>query len=251
MSETSTEDSERYELFYWPFLQGRGELVRLVLEYAGVPYVDVARLPEELGGGAKRVMEVRDGSEEGLLPFAPPILRVGDQLIAQTAVIVEFLGERFGLIPDEAPRRLAVRQLQLTIEDVFHEVHATHHPIDVSKYYADQKPEAAKAAAAFLGGRLGKWLAYFEKVIEKNGGEQLVGASITYADLSLFQLVEGLEHAFPKALDKLRGELPLVYRLRDRVKTRPAIAEYLASDRRLPFNEHGLFRCYEELDSDA
>lgn len=256
-----TEESDRYELFYWPTLQGRGELVRLVLEAAGVPYLDVARMPVEMGGGVRRIIELRDqsneagskegGSREGMLPFAPPFLRVGDLLISQTAVIVDFLGERFGLAPEDEAGRRAARQLQLTIADVFSEVHDTHHPVSVAKVYEDQKAEARRAARAFTGLRLPKWLAYFEKVLERNGGEQLVGDAISYVDLSLFQLVEGLEYAFPSAMARQREAHPLVFALRDRVKARPAIAAYLASDRRLPFNEQGIFRYYAELDSEG
>lgn len=247
--ETSTDEDDRYELFYWPMLQGRGELVRLVLEDAGVPYIDVARLPEEQGGGAQAVVKLREGEDPGTLPYAPPILRLGDLVIAQTALIVDFLGERFGLVPEDLAGRLACRQHMLTVMDVVVEAHDVHHPIASSRYYEDQKEEAKAAAEAFVKDRLPNWLGYFEKVLARNeGSDWAVGESCTYVDLALFQLYEGLSYQFPEAMDRGAGDWPNLGALRDRVRERPGIAEYLQSERRLPFNEHGIFRYYEELD---
>lgn len=243
-----TEESERYELFYWPSIQGRGEFARLVLEDVGVPYVDVARLPEAQGGGVARVTELREGEGEGLLPFAPPILRVGDLVIAQTALICDFLGRRFGLAPEDEAGRLSAMQLQLTIADVVNEAHDTHHPLGPALYYDDQKAEAKRRAEGFVGGRMGQWLAYFEQVVERSGGPWLLGADASYADLSLFQLMEGLAYAFPKAFATLEGDVPKLGALREAVRERPAIAAYLDSERRIPFNEDGIFRRYPELD---
>lgn len=243
-----TEENDRYELFYWPVLQGRGEMVRLVLEDAGVPYLDVARLPEEHGGGIESILRLKDGESEGTLPYAPPILRLGDLVVSQTAVIVDFLGERFGLLPDDVAGRLACRQYMLTVMDVVKEAHDVHHPVATGKYYEDQVDEAKVAAEAFVGDRLPKLLGYFEKALGRNEGDWAVGGDCTYVDLALFQLYEGLSFMFPKAMKAREDDFPKLRALRDRVRARPNVAAYLESDRRLAFNEHGIFRYYEALD---
>jgi glutathione S-transferase len=236
-----------YELYYWPSIQGRGEFVRLALEEAGAAYVDVAREPKKGGVGA--MMKLLDSPRVAQLPFAPPFLRDGKLVIGQTANILLFLGARHGLAPRTEAGRLWTNQLQLTITDVVQEVHDTHHPIASSLYYEDQRKEARRRAADFVASRAPKYLSYFESVLERNsGGRYLVGARLTYADLSLFQLVEGLRYAFPRAMARLQRRLPLTVALHDRVAARPRIAAYLSSPRRIPFNEEGIFRHYPELD---
>ena len=235
----------RYELFYWPGIQGRGEIPRLILEDAHADYLDVARAPD----GMKRMKAVLAGEEPALMPFAPPFLRAGRLWLAQSALIASFLGEQLGLAPASEPRRLAARTLMMTIADFVDEVHDTHHPIAVDKYYDEQKDAAAQRAAAFRGSRLPKYLRYLERNIERSGHGVLVGDSITYVDLAAFQMVEGLSYAFPRAFGKQRSKAKLLLALRDRVAARPRIAAYLGSERRLPFNEHGIFRRYPELDA--
>jgi glutathione S-transferase len=229
-----------YELFYWPTIQGRGEFVRLALEEAGTPYVDVAREP----GGMKRMMAALGGS--GRAPFAPPFLKAGELVIGQTAAILLFLGQHHGLAPLEEAGGLWTHQLQLTIADVVAEVHDTHHPVSSALPYEDQKQEAGRRAAAFIDSRIPKFFGYFERVL--GGNEYLVENRLTYADLSLFQLVEGLCYAFPRALARLGHDYPGIAALRGRVAARPRIAAYLASPRRLPFSQEGIFRHYRELD---
>jgi len=245
---------ERYELFYWPGLPGRGEFIRLLFEEAGVDYVDVGRLPEDQGGGVPAILRVLGGEHDGLLPLAPPILRAGDLMIAQVATICLFLAPRLGLVPDDEPSRLQANQLQLTVADLVSEVHDTHHPIATGRYYEEQKPAALERAAFFTDQRLPKFLGYFERVLERNtrsGGRHLVGADLTYVDLSIFQVLEGLAYAFPNAFGRQEGAIPKLLALRDRVRERPRLAAYLASDRRIPFNEEGIFRRYPELDRPA
>jgi glutathione S-transferase len=236
----------RYELHYWPSIPGRGEFVRLALEEAAVPYVDVAR---RKGGQARMLALLADGAL-ARPPFAPPFLRAGRLVIAQTANILLFLGERHGLAPKSEAGRFFTHQLQLTLADLVAEVHDTHHPIAGSLYYEDQKPEAKRRAADFVASRLPKYLRYFERVLAGHaaGAARLVGARLTYADLSLFQVVAGLRYAFPKAMARQAKGCARVLALHDRVAARPRIAAYLASDRRLPFNEQGIFRHYPELD---
>ena len=242
-----------YRLYYWPGIQGRGEFVRLVLEDAGAPYVDVARLPDDEGGGIHALMEFLEGDNVGTPTFAPPILQHGDLYVSQTATICAYLGERHGLAPDSDARWQA-QYLQLTLADFVVEIHDTHHPIAGSLYYDDQKAEAQRRTAVFREERLSKFLGYFERVLTLNAaadGRWLVGADCSHADLSLFQVVAGLEYAFPNALGALRDGHPNVFALRDRVRKRPKVAAYLASERRIPFNEHGIFRHYPELDAPA
>jgi glutathione S-transferase len=236
----------RYELYYWPSIQGRGEFVRLALVEAAAPFVDVARE----GEGMSQMMRLLDGEKVERPPFAPPFLRAGKLLIGQTANILMYLGARHGLAPASEAGRLWTHQLQLTLADLLVEIHDTHHPIAASLYYEDQKREARRRAADFLDARLPKFLGYFERILERNpqGDRHLVGARLTYADLSLFQMVAGLSYAFPRAMARVGKRHKRVMGLHDRVADRPRIAAYLVSERRLAFNEQGIFRHYRELD---
>lgn len=241
----------KYELYYWPSIQGRGEFVRLALEDGAADYVDVARLPVASGGGVDALLQHLEDPALGLAPFAPPFLKAGRRLIGQTANILLFLGPRLGLVPRDATGRLWVHQLQLTLADFVSEVHDTHHPIASSLYYGDQRDEAKRRSAHFRRERMPKFLGYFEQVLADNRrGRQrcLAGSAVSHADLSLFQVIEGLRYAFPRAMRRLEPSLPLCTALRDRIAHRPRIAAYLASPRRLPFNNDGIFRHYRELD---
>jgi glutathione S-transferase len=234
----------RYELYYWPSIQGRGEFVRLALAEAGADYIDVAR---QKGGVAKLERLLESPRVKGP-PFAPPFLRCGGLLIGQTANILLFLGARHGLAPKNEAGRVWVHQLQLTIADLVAEAHDVHHPIASGLYYEDQKREAKRAAESFIAERIPKYLVYFETVLERNARSYLAGPRLSYADLSLFQIVEGLRYAFPRTMRRLEKTIPRVMGLHNRVAARPRIAAYLASDARIPFNESGIFRHYPELD---
>jgi glutathione S-transferase len=238
----------RYELYYWPTIQGRGEFVRLALEEIGESYVDVARKPNR-SGGVPAMMAMLDGKRVKHPPFAPPFLKSGELIIGQTANILLFLGMRHGLAPRSDAGRLWTHQLQLTIADLVAEAHDTHHPIASGLYFEDQRREAKLRAADFLQHRAPKFLRYFARVLERSGGTYLLGRKLTYADLSLFQMVEGLRYAFPKAMARLEKKNPDVVALHDTVARRPRIAAYLASERRIAFNEQGIFRHYKELDA--
>jgi glutathione S-transferase len=237
----------RYELYYWPGIQGRGEFVRLALEEAGADYVDVARKSGQ--SGVPAMMKLLNSPRLGQPPFAPPFLKAGRLIIGQTANILLFLGGRHALAPRQEAGRLWTHQLQLTIADLVMEVHDTHHPIASSLYFEQQRSAAKKRAANFVTQRAPKFLLYFERVLERSGGPYLLGRKLTYADLSLFQIVEGLRYAFPKAMKRLEKKVPRVIAVRDRVARRPRIAAYLASERRIAFNEMGIFRHYKELDA--
>jgi glutathione S-transferase len=234
----------RYQLFYWPEIQGRGEFVRLALEDAGAAYDDVARK----SGGMSRMMGMMDGGRDKHPPFAPPFLKAGKLVIAQVAEILFYLGPRLKLGPRDEASRLWLHQLQLTVTDFVKEIHDTHHPIAGGLYYEDQKAEAKKFTHYFLKDRVPKYLGYFESVLQKSGGPNVLGAKFSTMDLSLFQLIEGLRYSFPKAMTRIERKTPRVVTLRDRVAARPRIKAYLASARRLPFNESGIFRHYPELD---
>jgi glutathione S-transferase len=241
----------RYELYYWPSIQGRGEFVRLALEYAGTDYVDVARLPARGGKGVPALTRFLESRSVTRPPFAPPFLKAGKQVIAQTANILLFLGPRLGLAPAGETGRLWAHQLQLTIADWLVEVHEAHHPIGAGLYYEEQKREARRRAADFRSERLPGFLDYFEHVIERNPARSgwLAGKAISYVDLSMFQMIAGLRYGFPRAMARLERKHARLVALHDRVSSRPRIAAYLASKRRLPFNQQGIFRRYPELDA--
>jgi glutathione S-transferase len=225
----------RYLLYYWPMIQGRGEFVRLALEDAGADYDDVARKP----GGMEAMRKM--AAEPTSRPFAPPFLGAGKLLIGQTPNILLYLGPRLGLAPRSEAGRLWAHQLQLTIGDWLNEVHDTHHPIGSGLYYEEQEKEAKRRSADFRKNRLPKFLNYFESTVKNK-------APVTYADLSLFQMVEGLRYAFPRTMKKLAPRYRNIIKLHERVASRPRLAKYLGSQRRIPFNAMGIFRHYPELD---
>jgi glutathione S-transferase len=235
-----------YQLYYWDGLQGRGEFVRLALEEAGVPYVDVARQKK----GMPALKASLDGAQVDHPSFAPPVLQAGELLIGQTANILQFLGARHGLAPRSLQGRLWANQLQLTIADIVAEAHDAHHPISTNAYYEDQKKEAKARARDFRAQRIPKFLDYFEGVIQRNPGRggYAIGSRLSYVDLSLFQLIDGLLYAFPKTMDKLKPDYPGLFALHMKVAGRPNIAAYLKSKRRIANNETDIFRHYAELD---
>lgn len=239
----------RYELYYWPGIQGRGEFVRLALEAGGADYLDVGNAAAD-GCGEPALMRYLQDGDVARPPFAPPYLKAGRQLIGQTASILQFLGPRLGLVSRHAADRLWTQQLQLTIADAVAEAHDSHHPISVMQYYEDQRPEARRRAQDFTQNRIAKFFDYFEGVLarKRHGAPHLVGKTLSYADLSLFQLIEGLRYAFPRTMQRREAQWPQVMALHEQVRTLPRIQAYLQSPRRLAFNQTGLFRHYPELD---
>jgi glutathione S-transferase len=233
----------RYELYYWPSIQGRGEYVRLALEEAGADYLDVARGAKGVAAMMRMMRET-----EGTPPFAPPFLKAGKLVIGQTANILFYLGGRHGLAPKAEGARLWVHQLQLTITDLVLEIHDTHHPLGPSLYYEDQKAPAKRRTEEFWKERVPKYLGYFEGLLRDGGNTYLTGRRLTYVDLALFQIVAGLRYAFPKRMSGFERKIPALVGLHDRITARPNIKAYLASERRIPFNEDGIFRHYKELD---
>jgi glutathione S-transferase len=239
-----------YELYYWPSIQGRGEFVRLALEEASVDYRDVARESGK-NAGVGALLRYLEGRKLPRPPFAPPFLKAGRLFIGQTANILQFIGSRHGLAPRDERGRLWTNELQLTMADFLVEIHDTHHPVGSGLYYENQRPEARRRAADFLKNRAPKFLGYFEQVLAKNarGSRYLAGAKLTYADLSMYQIIGGLSYAFPRAMARAARTYRRLYTLHARVQERPRIAAYLASPRRIPFNQEGIFRHYAELDA--
>jgi glutathione S-transferase len=235
----------RYELYYWPTIQGRGEFVRLALEEAGAAYVDVARRGKS---GMASMMTLLQSRRLARPPYAPPFLKAGKDIIAQTALILFYLGPRLGLTPRDEAGRLWAHQLQLTISDLVVHIHDTHHPVSGWLYYEEQRPAAKRRTTDFWRYRVPKFLGYFERVIRYNGGRFMVGRRLTYVDLSLFEIVEGLRYAFPKRMRRFEKKVPLLLALHDRVARRPRIAAYLSSGRRIPFSQWGIYRYFKELD---
>jgi glutathione S-transferase len=238
-----------YELYYWPGIQGRGEYVRLALEEAAAEYIDVALVPEDEGGGVPALMQFIKGPDVARPPFAPPFLKAGRKVIGQTSNILLFLGSRLGLAPKDPAGKLWVHQLQLTLADFMVEIHDTHHPLGGGLYYEEQKPESKRRSNDFLANRLPKFLDYFERVIERNpdGARWLAGKQISYADLSMAQVTAGLRYAYPQSSAKALRGCPRLCALHDTVFARPRIKRYVASGRRLAFNNDDLFRRYPEL----
>jgi glutathione S-transferase len=232
----------RYKLYYWPEIQGRGEFVRLALEEADADYVDVARR----GRGVDTMMRMMKNGKRP--PYAPPFLQAGRIVIAQSAMILYYLGPRLKLVPVSEADRLWAHQLQLTVTDLVKEIHDTHHPLASALYYEQQRAPAKRYTAEFWQRRVPKMMGYFETVVTKSGGPFVFGRRLSYVDLSLFQIVAGLRYAFPRRMKRFEKKVPRLIELHDRVAKRPRIAAYLKSDRRLAFNEMGVFRRYNELD---
>jgi glutathione S-transferase len=237
----------RYELYYWPSIQGRGEFVRLALEEAGADYVDVARRPGQRGMPA--MMKLLEGKRTAHPPYAPPFLKAGKLIIAQTAEILFYLGPRLKLAPRDEAGQLWALQLQLTISDLVVRIHDTHHPVSGWLYYEEQRPAALRRTKDFWRYQVPKMLGYFERVLQQNGGKYSVGRRLSYVDLSLFQIVEGLRYAFPKRMKRFEKKIPGLIGLHDRVAQRPRIKAYLASTRRIPFSQWGIYRYFKELDA--
>jgi glutathione S-transferase len=233
----------RYELYYWPSIQGRGEFIRLALEEAGADYVDIGR---KHGRGAIEAFLAR--KREPHPPYAPPFLKDGKHVIGQTALILHYLGPRLGLAPSNEAGRLWAHQLQLTISDLVVHIHDTHHPVSGWLYYEEQRPAAKRRTQDFWRYRVPKFLGYFDRVLVQNGGKFTVGKRLSYVDLSLFQIVEGLRYAFPKRMKRFEKRVPHLIALHDRVAMRPRIKAYLASPRRIPFSQWGIYRYFKELD---
>jgi glutathione S-transferase len=237
----------RYELYYWPTIQGRGEFVRLALEEAGADYVDVARRKGKAGVPA--MMKIIENKRSAHPPFAPPFLKAGKLIVAQTANVLFFLGPRLNLAPRDEAGRLWAHQLQLTITDLVVEIHDTHHPITSWLYFEEQRPAARRRTKDFWRYRVPKFLGYFERALQTNGGRFLIGRRLTYVDLSIFQIIEGLRYAFPKRMKRFEKKVPGLVGLHDRVAARPRIKAYLASPRRVAFSQWGIYRYYKELDA--
>jgi glutathione S-transferase len=234
----------RYELYYWPSIQGRGEFIRLALEDAGVAYVDVARRK----GGVAAMTKIMESGRIARPPYAPPFLKAGKLIIAQTAEILFYLGPRLNLAPRDEAGRLWAHQLQLTITDLVVRIHDTHHPVSGWLYFEEQRPAARRRTKDFWRYQAPKMLGYFERVLRQNGGKYSVGRRLTYVDLSLFQIVEGLRYAFPRRMKRFEKKIPALVALHDRVAKRPRIKAYLTSKRRIPFSQWGIYRYFKELD---
>ena len=240
-----------YEFCYWPGIQGRGEFVRLALEQAGAAYVDVARGTEEDGQGVAAMRAVLADDAFTTPPFAPPFLKAGDGIVKHVAAILLFLGDRHDIVPKNVAHRLWAHQLQLSVTDFVQEIHDAHRPIANALYYEEQKSESARRTEHFLSARVPKYLGFVEAAIARNpaNSEFVIGDAPSYPDLSFFQLVAGLRYAFPKAMARIEPDYPKIAALHDTIAALPRIAAYLSSDRRIPFNEHGVFRHYPELDA--
>lgn len=244
---SASEIEAPYDLWYWPTIQGRGEFVRLFLAAAGIGWRDRARE----GDAQALVEDMEKRAENGFAPYAPPYLveRETDFAIAQVAHIVTWLAEKHGRTTGDAATDLHLIQLQLTITDIVAEVHDVHHPIASSLYYDDQKDAARTAAEKFREERIPKYFGHFEQALGVKDGAFMDGERWSHVDTSLFQLVEGLRYAFPERMKSVEPDYPRLIACRDAVAENEGVARYLNSERRIAFNEDGIFRHYPELDA--
>lgn len=235
-----------YQLIYWPGLPGRAEYVRLILEFLSLDYLEVSRLTEEEGGGSPAVIKIRNYEHKNT-GFAPPYLRDGNLLLAQSVNISEYLAMKHGLVSKDEKNRAIARQYALTIADVTNEVHDTHHPLDMGDYYENQKEAALIRANAFIKVRLPRFITYFDHILTQNNGT--LGPGFSYADLHLFHLISGLQYAFPQTTSTLLKQHDQLLASVEDCREHPNLRNYLQSPRRIPFNEHGIFRHYPELEA--
>lgn len=238
------DDQAGYDFWYWPNIPGRGEFVRLTLEACEIPYRDCARKD-----GAEALMQDMAGHDAGPA-YAPPYIAIDGQTVAQTANILMFLSERHDCGPTTMKARYWLNQVQLTIMDMVEEAHNVHHPVAVMLYYKDQKAEALRAAQQFREERIPKYLGWFERALDAQPGDWLSGGRWSYADLSLWHLMEGLRYAFPRRMKTIESDYPLVQALAGRAAALEQLQDYLKSNRRIAFNQDGIFRHYPELDAE-
>ena len=185
------------------------------------------------------------------IPFAPPFLRDGGVIVSHAAAILLYPGRADRTRANRRRTGAYGRTRYRAITDIVAEVYNSHHPIDADKWFHEQKDAAIARAAVFRRDRMPKYsFGWFERLLAANpaGVDHLVGGFVTYADLSLFQLVEGLRFAFPLASERTLARLPRVTALHKAMAERPRLKAYLASERRVPFKETGIFRRYPELD---
>jgi len=230
------------QLWYWPDLPGRGEFIRLFCEAGEVDYTDMAR--EQ---GADALVEHMHGLE-GRRPFAPPYIEDDGIVVGQTPLVLQYLSDKHGLGSGEMETDLQLFQLQIDIADFVEEVHSVHHPIAHDLFYADQMDAAFEKAGYFRAQRIPKFLIHFDNAIAAGGGPFSLGQQWSHVDTSLFQLMEGLDYAFPNYMKEMQGSWPHLEGLQGIVPEIEPLAEYLASERRIEFSEDGIFRHYEELD---
>lgn len=177
-----------------------------------------------------------------------------DLVFHQTPTILSYLGPRTGLVPDDEAGRLYVSQITATALDLGNEAHDTHHPVAVMAYYEEQKDESLRKAEDFRKSRIPKFFSYFERILQGNQewgngqGKYLVGDKLTYADTTVWQVVDGLHHAFPKEIEAREGDFPLLLgKFYPSFKEEKRIKEYLGTERRQKYG-NGIFRRYPELD---
>lgn len=124
-------------------------------------------------------------------------------------------------------------------------------------YYEDQKTEALRFSKEFRKDRIPKFFGYFNKALKYNkakgaSGKYLVGDKLTYADTTLFHVIDGVSYAFPTRVEELKAEgagFEELWAFYEGIKAEENIKSYLESDRRLAY-KNGIFRYYAELDVD-
>ena len=212
--------------------------MRLALEEAGADYVDVARRGRQTRR-APAMMKLLESNPAGAAALCAAVPEAGKDISRRRRSFCSISAPRLSLAPRDEAGRLWAHQLQLTVTDLVVHIHDTHHPVSGWLYYEEQRPAAKRRTADFWRYRAPKFLGYFERVLQRNGGKYMVGRRLTYVDLSLFQIVEGLRYAFPKRMKRFEKKVPLLIALHDRVAKRPRIAAYLVLETAHPVQPMG------------
>ena len=236
---------DKWEIVYWGggAFRGRAELVKLVFAAADVKYtMQGDGIPEIIAAYPKEPTPVATILAKTPKHFAPPILRntaTGFEL-SQTPAILEYLGEKFGLVPHSLEDKARAQQVTLSACDFLADGRAPFHPVKPTESYSVQMDEAKVAVAEFVkdGGRLDRWLAHFVTLIDNRpGGRYLFGDTITYADCALFHVLDAAMSQFPDAWDepsreKLRTTLEPYMKL---ITMHVTLGAYLKADDRAPW----------------
>ena len=202
-----------YRLFYWE-KRGRGEQIRLLLNELGQEYEDVyVPMNEEF-------MKLKRQGPGTLYFGSVPMLEDGDFKLAQGPVIMNYLGRKHGLMPADLQPAAKTEAMVVGAEDM---------RMAYFRLLGDGREEKQ---AKFVGGAWNdRWLSAWSGLIELNGDTgYLVGSTLTQADLAVWDALDAIITWIDGATFASFARVQKFY---ESIKARPAIASYLASDRRI------------------
>ncbi|CAG2239709.1 glutathione S-transferase-like isoform X1 [Mytilus edulis] len=228
--------TEEWELFYHHFLIGRSAYIRLIFEELGIPYKDMIKSKEDI----MKYFYSKD-KLAGFPVLFPPVIRKGDFQLGQTSVICKYLGEKYGLVPDNEQDKWRADMINTELHDYLAQGRLAFHGINPTASYFTQVEETKPYIERFAAERIPKYLSYFESVLKYNNGGKgfLFGDKLTYVDLTLFWVLKATEASYPDAW-KSADCCPLLKLFRDRIERRPNIAAYLNSDRFVPLENNSM-----------